>query len=55
MHENADGVFKNRLVTAFNLANKASKLFENSNTSKKKRIDKFCTFEPFAKRRGAII
>ncbi len=41
MHENADGGFKDAVVTAFNLANKASELFESSKTSEKRELINF--------------
>lgn len=38
MHESADGGFKDAVVTAFNLANKASELFESSKTTEKREL-----------------
>ena len=41
LHENADGGFKDAIVTAFNLANKASELFESSKTTEKRELINF--------------
>lgn len=41
LHENADGGFKDRVVTAFNLASKASELFESSKTTEKRELIAF--------------
>lgn len=41
MHEGADETFKNTLVTASRLANKASQLFESSKTSEKRELINF--------------
>ncbi len=41
MQENADGGFKDAVVTAFNLDNKASELFESSKTSEKRELINF--------------
>ena len=41
MHENADGGFKDEVVTAFNLASKASELFESSKTTEKRELIAF--------------
>ncbi len=41
MHEGADEEFKNTLITAFNLANRASELFESSKTLEKRELINF--------------
>jgi len=41
IHQGADGDFKTTIVTAFNLANKASELFESSKTSEKRELINF--------------
>jgi len=41
LHENADGGFKDTVVTAFNLASKASELFESSKTTEKRELIAF--------------
>jgi hypothetical protein len=41
LHQNADGDFKNTVMTAFGLANKASELFESSKTTKKRELIAF--------------
>ena len=41
LHENADGGFKDAVVTAFNLASKASELFESSKTTEKRELIAF--------------
>ena len=40
-HENADNDFKTTIVTAFELANKSSELFESSKISEKRELIKF--------------
>ena len=41
LHENADGGFKDAVVTAFNLASKASELFKISKTTEKRELIAF--------------
>ena len=41
LHQNADGDFKNTVMTAFGLANKASEIFESSKTSEKRELIAF--------------
>lgn len=41
MHEGADEDFKNTLITAFNLANRASELFESSKILEKRELINF--------------
>ncbi|MDC0857451.1 hypothetical protein OAP83_01910 [Rickettsiales bacterium] len=41
LHDGADGGFKDEVVTAFNLASKASELFESSKTTEKRELIAF--------------